>query len=212
MTRYYKSFKPGLIGPCSNKKWPKRIGAWVKVEGKLVPCENGIHVARGERELLEHWLDAEVYEVEVRGERLDEAAKACVRECRLVRQVLDVRSLRLFAADCAEHALTVAGVTDGRSWDVVRVARLYAEGGVSQRELGDAWADALDTARADALDTARAAARAAAWNDARAAAEAAAWNDAWSDGRDAARDRQALILRWYIDGEQGNKPTLETAQ
>lgn len=36
MTRYYKSFKPGRIGPYSNKKWPKRIGAWVRVEGELV--------------------------------------------------------------------------------------------------------------------------------------------------------------------------------
>ena len=185
MTRYYKSFKPGRIGPYSNKKWPKRIGAWVRVEGELVPCENGIHVARGELELLRHWLDAEVYEVEVRGERIDGAAKACVRECRLVRQVLDVRSLRLFAADCAERALSVAGTTDERSWEAVRVARLFAERKASWGELAAAWAAAGD----------------AAWTAARE-------GDAWT----AARERRALLLRWYIDGEQGNKPTLETAQ
>lgn len=187
--RYYKSFREGRIGPYSKQKWPKRIGAWVKVEGPLEVCKNGIHVARGEKELLVHWLSGpEVYEVEVRGDRIDAEDKACVRECRLVRRVLDERSLRLFAADCAESALSVANVTDERSWDAVRVARLFAVGAASNADLAAAWA-------AWAAGAAGAAAWAAAWDAARAAG-AAVW------------DRQAALMRWYIDGEQGPKPKL----
>jgi len=191
MTTYYKTFRAGRIGPHSGVKWPKRIGAWVAVEGPLALCENGIHVARGEAELVD-WLSDEVYEVEVRGERIDSDSKACVRECRLVRRVetLNDRTLRLFAADCAERALSRVASPDPRSVEAVRVARLFAEGGATESELaaaGDAaWAAAWDAAGD------------AAW----AAAGDAAWAAAWDAAGDAEREWQAQRLRYYINGEK----------
>jgi len=35
MTTLYKAFRLGRIGPHSHQKWPKRIGAWVSVDGAL---------------------------------------------------------------------------------------------------------------------------------------------------------------------------------
>jgi hypothetical protein len=171
VTTLYKTFSEGRIGPHSRKEWPKRIGAWVEVEGPLVVCENGIHVARGEVELLE-WLAPEVYEVEVRGERIDADEKACVRACRLVRRVdaLNDRTLRLFAADCAERALAHVESPDSRSLAAVQAARGFAEGRISRVELDAAWA--------------------------------AAWAATWAAARAAEREWQAERLRYYINGEE----------
>lgn len=65
--------------------------------------------------------------------------------------------LHEFVCRCAEEALRKAGVTDDRSWNAIRVKRLWIEG--------------------KATDTELAAARAAA----QAAACAAAWAAAWAE-------------------------------
>ena len=73
--------------------------------------------------------------------------------------LIDARTLRLFACDCADRALDrerAAGrEPDPRSVEAVRVARLYADGKATADELGAAHAASCD-------DAARAAARAAA--------------------------------------------------
>ena len=74
--------------------------------------------------------------------------------------------LHEFACRCAEEALRKAGVTDDRSWNAIRVKRLWIEGKATDTELAAAW------------DAARAAAEAAAWAAAWAAARAAAWDAA----------------------------------
>ena len=179
MSALYKTFKAGRIGPYSQIKWPKRLGAWVAVDGPLELCRNGIHVARGEGELLE-WLHDEVYEVEVRGESIEGDTKSCHESVRLVRRVttLDDRALRLFAADCAERALSLADEPDPRSVEAIRVARLFAKGEASRDELAAAWAAARDAAWAAARDAASVAAEAT------------------------GREWQAERLRWYIAGNE----------
>ena len=73
-------------------------------------------------------------------------------------RLMDERTQRLFACDCADRALARIASPDPRSIEAVRVARLYADG----------------KATAEELDAARDAAWAAAWAAARAAAGDAA--------------------------------------
>lgn len=139
MTTLYKTFKKGRIGTHSQKTWPTTLGKWVSVEGELELCKNGIHVARGELELLE-WLADETYIVEARGDYINAYKKACYREVRLIKQVNSPgdRELRLFACWCAERALALVEKPDPRSVEAVRIARLYANGKATIQELDQA--------------------------------------------------------------------------
>ena len=91
-------------------------------------------------------------------------------------EFVPARTLHEFACRCAEGALRKAGVTDDRSWNAIRVKRLWIEGKATDTELAAAWAAAEAAARAAAED----AAWAAAWAAARAAARAATWGAAWA--------------------------------
>ena len=209
-----------------NLQWPlptlRPDGTWapgaaVRVEGPLVPCENGIHVATA-RQVLEHWLGERIYVLQWRGELLDAGDKWVVREARLLHPTAwDDRTARHFACDCAEQVMHLN--PDARVADAIRVARLFAEGRATRHELaaaetaaeaaagaawaaaGAAWAAAgaawaaAGAARA-AARVARTAARAA-WAAARAARTAA--RDA---ARDAAIDWQEARLLHYLKGGQ----------
>lgn len=205
-------------------QWPLpdgRPGDWLKVEGELLPCRNGLHVCRGVQVL--QWLGP-IWLVEPRRrtERIEHTDKTVVREARLVSRVQawTQQTARLFAADCAERVLH--GVTDRRSHDAVRAARQYAFGMIDEatraaaREVAweAAWAavgEAVWTAVGAAAratvgevageaagEAAWKAAREAAWTAARAAAGAAAWNAAaWN----AARHWQWRRLCQYLNAE-----------
>ncbi|MCR4340896.1 MAG: hypothetical protein NUW01_13535, partial [Gemmatimonadaceae bacterium] len=62
-----------------------RPGKWMPVVNDIKACERGYHVVN-DRQLI-GWLEATIYEVEVRGERIDQDDKSCVSEARLVRKV-----------------------------------------------------------------------------------------------------------------------------
>jgi len=132
--------------------WPlprgKRLGAWLKVTGKLVPCGNGLHVCTV-RQALDDWPGPAMWLVEVRGERVRCANKTVVSEARLISRVetWNDRTLRLFAADCAASALNLAKSTDERSWAAIACARRFADGKASESELAAARAAACDAAR-----------------------------------------------------------------
>jgi membrane protein involved in colicin uptake len=72
--------------------------------------------------------------------------------------------LRTFACDCAERVLKHTNVTDERSWNAIKISRLYNEGKATREELAAARAAARDAARDAASD----AARDAAWDAERA--------------------------------------------
>ena len=117
--------------------------------------------------------------------------------------LLDERSQRLFACDCAEHTLGIFErdyPNDNRPRDTIAVARRFADGDATLEELDAARDAAWDAARYAARDAARAAAwdaaRAAAWDAARDAARDAAWTAA----RDAEREWQLETLRRYHHG------------
>lgn len=196
-------------------------GAWLEVEGPLVPCENGLHLCDGERQLLE-WLGPAIFEAEYDWARLDGEGKIVVRKARLLRrfETWNGRSARLFACDCAERVLCIYEREipgDTRPRQAIETARRFANGEATRTELDAAelaaswaaskaaWAawDAAKAARAAAWDAGDAACAAwAAWDAARAARAArAAACAAWDAACAAERDRQTERLRQYLNAE-----------
>ena len=117
--------------------------------------------------------------LKLRGVSIEDKFWAVLRE-----EFIEAPVLHEFACRCAERALTNAKVTDERSWNAIRVKRLWLKGEATGEELaaaGDAAGDAAawDAARGAAWDAARDAARDAAWDAAWAAAWAAerAWQE-----------------------------------
>lgn len=70
----------------------------------------------------------------------------------LCEDVLPDKMLRLFACDCAEHALIrerkAGREPDARSWNAVEVSRRFANGAVTSKELSDS-ASAASAAERD---------------------------------------------------------------
>ena len=178
----YKWMRPGLTTPTQRATWPVAVGEWTHPETPML-CESGWH-AMEEKDVLAHLPDtigAELWWVEYGGRVVHGADKFCSERMRLVSLagVTTEENLRLFAADCAEDALSLVESPDPRSVEAIRVARLYAVGEATQGELAAARA------------AARAAAWAAAWDATRDAAGAAA--------RDAARDAaRAKYSNWLV--------------
>ena len=131
-------------------------GRWKHVRGELVPCENGIHLCRGEHLLA--WVAPTLYEAEYGGQYIDNGDKVVVRKARLTRHLdgWTAQTARLFAADCAESVLYLfeqERPNDARPRDAIKTARAFAHGNATREEL----AAARDAARDAAWDAARAA-------------------------------------------------------
>ena len=172
---YWKALN-GRTPTVGNPDYRYPVDRWTRHldPARLQACEYGYHLAR-DKQILE-WLAPTLYTAEPCPDHpLIEAADkvvTCRTRITLVAAWND-RTARMFAADCAEHALEgereAGREPDARSWAAVEAARLYANG-----EIGDA---------------AGAAARDAAW--------AAAGDAAWTAARDAARDWQyGRLLHW----------------
>ena len=174
--KYYKVLKND--GSCCNGgrgKWHlpkgKRPGKWMpKIEGELEPCANGYHLCRPQD--LIHWLDEAIFEVEFRGDVVEDDDKIVVSEARLLCKVeaWNEKTVRLFAADCAERVLPFYEKDypdDNRPRKAIQAARDYANEKITKEELD--------------------AARAAAWD--------AAWDAAWAAEREWQTKRLFEYLR-----------------
>ena len=84
--------------------------------------------------------------------------------------VLDARTLRLFAVWCARRALSRVANPDPRSLAAVETAERFANGLATDDELDDAWYAAWDACARDACARAAWSAWSAAWHADRAAA------------------------------------------
>jgi hypothetical protein len=186
-------------------------GEWMPpIEGALVPCRNGYHLANLRD--LPQWFGPRIFVAEYKGRRVDADDKSVVRNVRLVRETgWNERTARLFAVDCVEHALDnmkEPPLDADKLREVLAVCRRFADGQATQQELtaarDAAWAAAWDAARDAAWDAAWAAAwdaaRDAAWDAARDAAWAAAWAAARAAARDAEIEWQRGRLLQYLDG------------
>jgi hypothetical protein len=126
----YKFLAAGAVGPFSRFAWPVPDGApaqWVDVEGRLAPCERGVHVCRGAE--LAHWLHDELWELEVAGDERPGVDCVVVRRARLVRRIdgwNDGGAAR-FAAACIEHATARVDAARGDARDFLGDAALCAE-------------------------------------------------------------------------------------
>jgi len=223
--KYYKVLGKGR-GACNggSGKWPRR-GTWLEAKGPLAPCQNGLHLCRLKD--LVFWLNGEIWEVEPAPgtETIVCDNKVVVRKARLVKQIKEwnEKTARLFAADCAEHVLSIYEKKypdDDRPRNAIEAVRKYANGKITREELdavGDsawaaAWAAVGDSAWDAAGDAVGTAARAAAWaawggaawaaarDAAWAAALAAAWNSAWAAVGDSAWDAaRAAEGKWQTE-------------
>jgi hypothetical protein len=111
----YKYLSHGAIGPFSGFPWPAPggfgPGEWVRVEGGLEPCGNGIHACRMRD--LPYWINDELWEIELDGAIVAERRGLVAEQGRLVRPVdgWDVavpelaQSCCLRARDTAVHVL-----------------------------------------------------------------------------------------------------------
>ena len=88
-------------------------------------------------------------------------------------ELIDARTLRLFAVWCAREALKLINEPDPRSVNACNVAERYANGEANDNELFAAMAAAMD----------------AAW-----ATRDAAWDAAWAAARDAQIERLIYML------------------
>jgi len=189
--------------PVKNENGSWTPGEWMpEIEGPLVECENGYHLATLEQ--LTQWLNERIFIAEVDGEIVESSDKGkwVARKVRLVRETeWDERTARLFACDCAEHVLYLYErdyPDDNRPRHAIEVARRYANGEATVQELTAAWHAAWDAVRAADRDATWAAAWAAARAAARDAAGAAAWDAAWAAAWAAERKWQAAKLAEYL--------------
>jgi hypothetical protein len=163
--------------PTKNDDGTWTPGEWTKpIEGDLIACENGYHLA--DESQLSQWLDEDIYIAEFRGERFSDEEKWVGRQARLLSKVetWNDKTARLFAVWCAREALKLIDDPDPRSIAACDVAERYANGEATRDELTIAWAAAQSAAWSSAWSSARASAGASAGASARVSAgDAAAW-------------------------------------
>lgn len=120
------------------KYWLKR---WTPPIVDVNPCVRGYHLTRGPQ-LLE-WLGPDLYVAEADPDYpiVDAGDKLVCGRVRIVEHLTtwNDRTARLFAADCAEAALlgerALGREPDGRLWTAVDVARRFANGDATWKEL-----------------------------------------------------------------------------
>jgi hypothetical protein len=166
--KYYKVLSDGKSCNGGHCKWrlptKNKDGTWIpgkwmpKITGELVPCNNGYHICR--KEDLIYWLDKEIYEVEYRGEIIEDDDKCVVREARLLCKVeaWNEKTARLFAADCAEKVLPIFEKQypeDNRPRLAIKATRDYANGKITQDELSAAESAARSAAESAAWSAVR---------------------------------------------------------
>ena len=102
----YKWLRSDRTTPVQGVKWPKRVGAWTAEETPVL-CKSGWHGVEA-KDAMEHFQSGLVlWEVEVRGERVNGGDKFVVSSMRLVREIGSPtdKTLRLLACDIAEDVL-----------------------------------------------------------------------------------------------------------
>ncbi len=193
--KYFKVLK--LDGTACNGgsgKWdlPKRgkPGKWMPKIETIVPCQSGYHLCEMDDLIL--WLGPAIYTAEGKGEFIRHYNdKTVFQQARLLRCLdsWNERTVRLFAADCAEHVLPIFEKqypAEQRPRLCISAARDFANGKITRSQLDAAGSEAWAAAWAVGATGAAAAAVGAA---AGSATVAAAWAAA---GRSAEK-------KWQID-------------
>jgi hypothetical protein len=168
-------------GSGDEKAWEIGETRTIADRSRIILCEYGYHSSPSLWDALNyaHGPMACLVEISkpIQTDETTDSRKAVSASRTLIKAVNIDRELRLFACDCAERVLHIYERDDPSKAprQAIEVARRFANGKATKKE--------LDAARAAAW----AAARAAAWDAARAAARDAAWDAAWDAARAAAR-------------------------
>jgi hypothetical protein len=168
---------------------------WTPTVADPVICERGWHACRWPDAI--HHISDELWVCRLAGPIVEGGSKVAGTRLIIDRKVAGIteRTLRHFAADCAEQVLPIFEKErpgDDRPRLAIRAARDFADGTIR--------AAARDTAGDAAWAAARAAARDAGWAAAGAAAGAAAWAAAGDAGwAAAAAAAWAAAWAWQTD-------------
>ncbi len=174
---------------------PVEVGRTYRVEGKIVPCKNGLHGSVRLIDALTYSSSSVLTRCAYGGEIVHESDKLAASE-RTILWLGDIDQI-LHEAACvfAEGALRVVKVTDPRSWAAIDAKRKWLRGEITEKELDAAvnvaWTAAWDAATSAATGAATSAASIAAWAAARVARDAA---------RSAAR-AAASIAAWAAEND-----------
>jgi hypothetical protein len=202
-TTFYKVLAVDGVSPQhgGSGKWflpkGKRAGKWMPKIDNIKPCQRGYHFVMLSQ--LPQWLGPTLYELEVRGEVINLSDKSVAQQARLIRKVdtWNDKTLRLFAADCAEHVLGLYESkypNDTRPRNAIQAARDFANGRISLDELNAAaYAAYANAAAAYAANAANAAAAYAAYAAAAAANTANAAYAAAANAANAAAANAANV-------------------
>ena len=208
---YYKVLAADGCSPIhgGRGKWflpkEKGPGEWMPAV-KPVLCKSGYHFVTLDQ--LPKWIGPTLYEVEVRGEVLRAEDKSVAAQARLIRRVdtWNEKTLRLFAADCAEHVLGIYEKTypnDDRPRKAIQAARDFANGLIDASAAHAYAAYASAAAAYAAYASAGAAAAYAAYASADAAyASAYAAAEAASDAANAANAAAAYAAYASVDAAE----------
>lgn len=124
-----------------------KVGEEREIKGKLELCSKGYHSSPNWYDALSYAYGSMACIVEVSRPIQKQADKQVSHKCKIIQCVNAEKILRAWACDCAERALKKAKVTDKRSWNAIKVSRLYNEGKATERELSAARSAAQYAAR-----------------------------------------------------------------
>jgi hypothetical protein len=157
------------------------VGEWIRAEGTIVLCRNGLHCSKRLMDALHYAPGELLHRVELLDNLQDGGDKWVGRERRIIASADATNMLREFARWCALQVVHL--------WNVPPVVLEYLTTGDESKRAA-AMDAAWDASRAAAMDAAwdasRAAATAAAWAASRDAAMDASRAAAWAASRDAA--------------------------
>ncbi|HEY6877670.1 MAG TPA: hypothetical protein VI299_06600 [Polyangiales bacterium] len=104
----FKFLAAGGLGRFSGWRWPQpdhgSAGEWVEADGPLALCRHGVHACRASD--LSHWIDAELWRIELAGELMESATMVVATRGRLLSRVdaWNDSTKRAFVEHCIERA------------------------------------------------------------------------------------------------------------
>jgi len=109
-------------------------------------CEYGLHASKTVLNALEYAPGPILCRVQLSGKILHDTDKSCAEYRRCIWMFKTTQVLHEFACWCAEQALTTAKVTIDRSWNAIKVKRLWLQGLATDKELKTAHSAAHSAA------------------------------------------------------------------
>lgn len=115
----YKFLSSGAVGLFSRHAWPTPTtdapGEWVRVDGEIRPCLNGVHACAKTR--LVDWLDDELWEIELDGPVLEVDGELIARAGRLIgrQERWNEECAGAFVGHCVDNTVTLAAKSLARA-------------------------------------------------------------------------------------------------